>query len=84
MNVNSNIDFVMILVGGAGTITLGLVAWGLKSIISTVIQNTFAIKLLTEKISGLLETVHKLPKLEHDVHVAHEKIRSLQPKERDL
>lgn len=85
MNVNSNIDFVMIIVGGAGTITLGLVAWGLKSLISTVIQNTFAIKLLTEKISGLLETVQKLPKLEHDVHEAHQKIRALQiPKERDL
>lgn len=84
MNINSNIDFVMVLVGGAGTVTLGLVAWGLKSLITTVIQNTFAIKLLTEKIGGLVEIVQKLPKLEHDVHEAHKKIRALEPKERSV
>lgn len=84
MNITSNTDFIMVLVGGASTITLGLVAWGLKSLISTVIQNTFAIKLLTEKIGGLVDTVQKLPKLEQDIHEAHHKIRELQMKERAL
>ena len=75
---------VMILVGGGGTIAVGLLAWGLKSLIATVIQNTFAIKLLTERLEGVLLAQEKLLKLEQDVHEAHRKIREFQPQGRVL
>lgn len=80
----ANLDLVMILVGGAGTISVGLLAWGLKVLISTVLQNTFAIKLLTQKIEGLLAGHEKLPKMEQDIHEAHRKIRELIPKGREV
>jgi len=84
MTDKASLDLVMVLLGGAGTISVGLLAWGLKSLISTVIQNTFAIKLLTEKINGLFLAEEKLLKLEHDVHEAHRKIREVQPKGREI
>lgn len=84
MSEAQSLSILPIILGGVGTIILGLIAWGLKALITTLLQNTFAIKLLTEKIEGLLAGQEKIPKLEQDIHEAHRKIRELVPKGREL
>jgi hypothetical protein len=56
---------------------LGLIAWGIKSLISTTFENTVQIKLLNQHIVDLLKIPGKVEKLEQDVRVAHDRIREV-------
>lgn len=63
--------------GGIGTASLGLIAFGLKKMVSTTIENTIAIKILNEKMTTIVEKLDKIPKLEKDLSAAHDKLRNL-------
>lgn len=64
--------------GLLGTALLGMLVWGLKILITTVFDNTVAIKLLNERISELVKYYAKTEKLEQDINIAHQRIRDLQ------
>lgn len=61
------ITIVWGIVGAIGTMFLGLIAWGIKSLITATINNTTAIKVLTEKMNGIIEDNERNRKLKQDV-----------------
>lgn len=64
--------------GAIGTMLIGMLAWGVKVLITAVFDNTVAIKVLNEKIGELVKYYSRTEKLENDVTEAHNRIRQLQ------
>jgi hypothetical protein len=76
-DITQAMPIINIVFGGAGAIFMGLVLWGLKSVISALYKAIIAVEILTGEMKELKETVKNLPKLESDLDAAHEKIREL-------
>ncbi len=71
------LKLVWIILGGAGVVVLGLLSWGVKSLISVSFENTIEIRILNKKIDDIVAAVVKINKLEQDLNHAHSKIREL-------
>lgn len=65
------------IVGAVGTTMLGLLAWGVKSLIAATFENTVQIKLLNEKLEKLIAVPGRIEKMEIDLRVAHDRIREI-------
>ncbi len=66
------------ILGSIGVMCLGLIAWGLKKLITTTFENTFAINGLNTKLEAFTKQIEMLPKLQRDVGAAHDKIRNIE------
>ena len=64
--------------GTFGVTSVGLLAWGIKKMISTLFQNTLAIQSLTLQIATLNASHAEINKLSRDMNIAHSRIRELQ------
>lgn len=76
-NIEQALPIINIALGGAGTIFMALIIWGLQKGISAMYKVVVAVEILAGEVKGLKETVKGLPKLESDLDAAHEKIREL-------
>lgn len=59
------------ILGAIGTAFLGLISWGIKSLITATINNTSEIKLLAKSIDGLAKVPAKVEKIKSDVDSIH-------------
>lgn len=72
------LNIIWSILGAIGVAFLGLLVWGIKKLVVTTFENTFAISKLSDKLEKFTEQIELLPKLEKDVGAAHEKIRNIQ------
>lgn len=77
MDNQTLVTIIWSLTGAVGTVFLGLVAFGLKALITATFKNTMAINNLNQHIEQLLKIPAKLEKVQFDIDNAHAKIRSL-------
>lgn len=59
------------ILGAVGTMFLGLISWGIKSLISATITNTSEIKILSKSIQDLAKIPAKVEKIKSDVDNIH-------------
>jgi hypothetical protein len=64
----------MVLLGAAGTFVLGLIAWGIKSLISAVIKNTNELHVLNSKIENIVTDTKSIPKMKEDLNALHSRV----------
>jgi hypothetical protein len=55
----------------------GVLLWGIKSLGTTFFNLIIEVRLLSEKLETLNQTMERIPKLEKDVNEAHIKIRQI-------
>lgn len=65
------------IVGAVGSMGLALIGWGLKVGISALVDNTLQVKILNSHIETLLKLPPRVDKLEQDLKVAHDRIRTV-------
>jgi hypothetical protein len=70
------ITIIWSIVGAVGTGVLGLIFFGIKKLVTTTIENTIAIQILSGHIEAIIKLSNKIEKLERDVNSAHDKIRN--------
>ena len=75
---SSLIRIMWAMLGTFGVTFLGLLAWGIKKMITTLFENTLAIRGLTIQVTTLNQSHAELNKLSKDMNVAHGRIRELQ------
>lgn len=69
-----------IIIGGLGTIFLALFVWGLKALISSVLDATTELKVIKEQLKTLVEDTKSIPKMKDDINALHGKVRGLDTK----
>lgn len=69
-----------IIIGGLGTIFLALFVWGLKALISSVLDATTELKVIKEQLKTLVEDTKAIPKMKEDINALHGKVRGLDNK----
>ncbi len=70
----------LLIVGALASFVGGLIVWGLKNLISTVFENTIALKVVSEKLNEVNKTIDKIPELERDLSKLGASHRSLREK----
>ena len=60
------------VLGAIGTAFLGLLSWGIKSLISATINNTMEMKVLAKAVNDLAKVPAKVEKIKQDVDNIHE------------
>lgn len=71
------ITILWAIVGAVGTSLLGLIVWGIKTLISTVFENTVQVRLLNQHIEELMKLPMKVEKAERDLNNAFNMIRDM-------
>ena len=80
MNQELIVQIAGIIIGGLGTIFLALFVWGLKALISSVLDATTELKVIKEQLKTLVEDTKAIPKMKEDINALHGKVRGLDNK----
>ncbi len=72
------LQVVGLLLGGLGTILLGLIGWGLKTLIKTIWDALVELRLIKEQIKTLIEDTKAIPKMQQDLNALHGKVKKLE------
>lgn len=80
MNQELIVQIAGIIIGGLGTIFLALFVWGLKALISSVLDATTELKVIKEQLKTLVEDTKAIPKMKEDINALHGKVRGLDTK----
>ena len=70
------IQIAGLIIGGLGTIVLGLLTWGIKELIKTILSTKFELAVIKEQLKSLIEDNKSLPKIKEDLNALHSKVRS--------
>lgn len=65
----------LLVIGASVTAFLGLIVWGLKALITAVIDNTKAVIKLSGRLEEIAKVTDLVPKLKTDIHAFHAKLR---------
>jgi len=76
MTNESIIQVAGLIIGGLGTIVLGLLTWGIKELIGTILSTKFELAIIKEQLKSLIEDNKALPKMKDDLNALHSKVRS--------
>jgi hypothetical protein len=76
MTNESIIQIAGLIIGGLGTIVLGLLTWGIKELIGTILSTKFELAIIKEQLKSLIEDNKSLPKMKEDLNALHSKVRS--------
>ena len=76
MTNESIIQIAGLIIGGLGTIVLGLLTWGIKELIKTILSTKFELAVIKEQLKSLIEDNKALPKMKEDLNALHSKVRS--------
>jgi len=76
MTKESIIQIAGLIIGGLGTIVLGLLTWGIKELIGTILSTKFELAIIKEQLKSLIEDNKSLPKMKEDLNALHSKVRS--------
>lgn len=76
MTNESILQIAGLIIGGLGTITLGLLTWGIKELIATILSTKFELAVIKEQLKSLIEDNKALPKIKEDLNALHSKVRS--------
>ena len=71
------LNILWAVLASGGSLAMVLIAWGLKSLISATIDNTYQIKKLNDNFNKFEHVPAKVDKHDQDLKVAHDKIREL-------
>ena len=70
------IQIAGLIIGGLGTIVLGLLTWGIKKLIETILSTRLELAVIKEQLKSLIEDNKALPKMKEDLNALHSKVRS--------
>lgn len=70
------IQIAGLIIGGLGTIVLGLLTWGIKKLIETILSTRLELAVIKEQLKSLIEDNKSLPKIKEDLNALHSKVRS--------
>lgn len=59
------------LIGFLGTISTGLIVWGIKSLVGATLQNTKELAVLNSKLETLVEKTESISKIKEDLNHLH-------------
>lgn len=66
-----------IIIGGLGTIFLALLVWGLKALITAILNNTTELAIIQNTLKILVEDAKAIPKMKEDINALHGKVRNI-------
>lgn len=76
MTNESILQIAGLIIGGLGTIVLGLLTWGIKKLIETILSTRLELAIIKEQLKSLIEDNKSLPKIKDDLNYLHNKVRS--------
>jgi len=77
MDSQTLVTIMWTVLGAVATAFLGLLFWGVKKLIMTTFENTVQIKILNKHIEELIKLPLKIEKMERDLNIAHDRIRTV-------
>lgn len=70
----------IMVVGALTTFCLGLIAWGIKALITAILKNTTELAVLNSKIEVIIHETEDIPEIKKDLQVLHSWKRKVQDK----
>lgn len=80
MDQESTIKIMGMILGSFGVAIGGLMLWGIKALISTLLKVNQEVAILNSKIGPILEETKGISKMKQDINAAHSRISKLEDK----
>lgn len=78
MDQESTIKIMGMLLGSMGVLIGGLLLWGIKALISTLLKVNQEVAILNSKIGPISEETKSISKMKQDINAAHARISKLE------